>query len=166
MGKYDAVISKLERLPAEYREGGAAYQERINQAKTAEAFPDRTATGLMIKYAECRKKVDDLEDQLSAANLMVEAAAQLLVEVYEGEGLQSQRIGGVGTVRVEYKPHASVTNKEEFHAWCLENGFGPQMHLMWQTTNSIAKEKILNAEEPPPGVKVFNKPTPVLTREK
>lgn len=166
MGKYDSVIAKLERLPAEYREGGAAYQERINQAKTQEEFPDRSASGLMIKYADCRRVIDDLEEKLSEAKVLVEAASQLLVEVYEGEGLQSQRIGGVGTVRVEYKPHASVVNKEEFHEWCLANGFGPQMHLMWQTTNSIAKEKILNAEEPPPGVKVFNKPTPVLTREK
>ena len=166
MGKYDAILANLPRYPVELQDGGANRQYEIDQLKTDENFPDQTPSGLLVRYADIRREKESLEDQVSEQNRMLEAASQLLLAVYEGKGITSLQVKGVGTVRAQYEPYSSVTDKEAFHEWCLQNGFGPQMQLAWQTMNSVSKERLLNAEEPPPGVTVYVKPKPVLTREK
>ena len=166
MGKYDAVLASLPRFPAELQDGGSNRQFEIDQLKTDENFPDRTPSGLLVRYASIRKEKEELEEGVKEKNTLLAAAEQLLLAVYEGEGITSLQVKGIGTVRTQYEPYSSVTDKEAFHEWCLQNGFGPQMQLAWQTMNSVSKERLLNAEEPPPGITVYVKPKTVLTREK
>ena len=167
MGKFDEIVGGLARIPPEIRysgSGGLNYQYKIDQAK--EKFTDRTPSVLITMYADLRAIADAKEDEAKELRVQVEAAAQLLMEVYEGEGITSLKIKDVGTFRTDFVPYSHVANKEEYHAWCLESGFGPQMTLPWQTTNSVTKERILSGQDAPPGVDVYVKPTPVFTREK
>jgi len=76
------------------------------------------------------------------------------------------KVKGVGVIRTDYLPHTYILDKPAYHQWCIDNGFLDQMQLSWQTTNSTMKEKLLSGEELPDCVEVYNKPTPVFTREK
>lgn len=167
MGKFDALIPGLKKLPLEIRyisSGGVKYQEKVEGAK--EEFTDRKASVLLAKYGELRAEADQKEIELKAASLKVEALAQLLSEVYEQEGITNLRVAGVGTFRTDFEPYSHVVEKNKYHEWLMENGFGPQLTLPWQTTNSVTKERLLSGEEAPPGVEVYLKVKPVFTREK
>lgn len=163
MGKFDA-FSNLPRIPHDLREGGTNYQFLVEKIK--DTFQDRRPSFLITAYSETRAVVEELEEKLSEAKLRVEAAAQLLVEAYEGEGITSLKVAGVGTVRIQLTPYSHVKDRETYQQWCLENNFLPQMQIPWSTTNSTVKERLLAGEEPPPGVDVFIKTQVFLTREK
>ena len=167
MGKYDSVVQDLNKLPPEIRysdAGGANYQYAVEQEKLN--WQDHTPSVLISQYAEQRALAEEKEEEAKALRLKVEAISQLLMEVYEAEGITSLKVKGVGTMRTDYPPYSKVVDREAFHQWCLDNGFGPQMNLPWQTTNSVVKERLLTGMDVPPGVDVYVKPTPVFSREK
>lgn len=169
MGKYDGVVQGLEKLPPEVRYasmGGVKYHEKVEAAKLADEFQDHTPTVLLTLYADLRRQAEEKEEEVKALNVRVEAAAQLLVEAYEMNSIDSLNVKKVGTLRTDYVPHTHVTDKAAFHQWCIDNGFEPQMSLPWQTVNSVMKEKLLSGEEVPECVSVYVKPTPVFTRDK
>lgn len=167
MGKYDAVVKTLPKLPPEVRyseQGGLSYQEKINKAK--EKIDAREPDQLLLLYASARAEAERLEEELSTASLIVEATGQMLMDACEAKGIDSIKVKGAGTLRPDYKPHVKIVDKAAFHEWCLQNGFEAQMDLQWNTTNSIMKERLLANEELPPGIQMYNKPTPVFTKEK
>jgi hypothetical protein len=164
VGKYDAVIANLPRLPTALKEGGNNRQFEVDQKKAE--FPDRAPSALLTAYAALRAEADTMDEKRKELGLRIEAVADLIIEIYEGEGITSLRVAGIGTVRTQFDPYARVSDPSTFRQWCLDNGFGDQMQLPWMTMNSVAKERLLANEEPPPGVEVYVKPKPVLTREK
>ena len=164
MGKYDAIVLGLEKLPPEIREGGANYQYAVDQEKLN--YGDHTPSVLIVQYADLRAQAEEKDREAKALRLRVEAISQLLMEVYEAEGITSMKVQGVGTMRTDFPPYSHVVDKETYRQWCLDNGFGPQMSLPWQTTNSVVKERLLTGQDIPPGVDVYVKPTPTFTREK
>jgi hypothetical protein len=164
-GKYDSVIKErhIPRLPMELTEGGSNRQYEIDKYK--EQIEDRSPAGLATIYADVRREADELAEKEKAIGIKLEAVAQLLIDVYEGEGISSLNVLGVGSVRTQPSLHSQVKDKELFRTWCIENGLQAQMSLPWSTANSIVKERLLNGEETP-GVDVYFKTTPVLTRAK
>lgn len=167
MGKFDQVVAGLPRITPEVRysgDGGANYQFKLDEAK--EAYQDRKPSVLLTQYARMRARVDRIESLLKKRKVQVEALSQLIVEAYEGHGITSMKVDKVGTLRTDYVPYSHVVDKSAYYTWCMENGFGPQMMLPWQTTNSVTKERLLSGEDAPPGIEVYVKPTPVFTREK
>jgi len=164
MGKYDAILKGLPKFPSELSEGWASRQREIDEAKAK--ITDRTPSTLLALYAALRSEVDRLESEKKEMGIQLEAASSLLLGAYEGEGITSLRVAGIGSVRTEPGPYAHITDKPKFHQWCLENGFGLQMQLPWQTMNNVAKERLLANQEPPEGVTVYLKDKLVLTRDR
>lgn len=165
MGKYDSLIKdkKIPRLPAELIEGGTNRQYEIDRAK--ELIEDRNPTALASLYAKVRAVVDEKEEEAKVLRTQLEAVAQLLIDVYEGEGISSLNVLGVGSIRTQPSLHTQIKDKKLFHDWCLEQGLQESMSLPWMTANSIVKERLLNGEETP-GADVYFKTVPVLTRAK
>lgn len=139
-------------------------QYEVEQAK--KLVLERTPASLVTQYAAIRRECDDMDEKARDLGIRREAVEQLLVEVYEGEGITNLNVKGVGALRTQYAPYTRVVDKAMLHAWCLSKGFGPQMSLPWMTLNSTVSEILLSGEEPPPGVDVYIKPKLVLTREK
>lgn len=169
--KYAHVINALPKMAGEE----PAYQDKVNavKAKMLEEMP-RHASAFAQKYRELRngtgrdlsdKEIDQLierigkagiEDLLSRCNLYLTAVEQLTVDQYEVEGVNFIRLEE-GSVAVQVEPYATVENHELYHQWCLAEGLLPMMALPWATTNKLAKDRLLNGEEPPPGVGIYAK---------
>ena len=164
MGKYDKVIVGLPKLswasgsPHENIE----YWEKVQLVKGE--FKGGSAV-LTKTYFKLRHERDAADEKVKALNLRLTALVGRIEELYEAEGIKNMTLLE-GTLRLDPKPHAVVEKPEEFHQWCLDNGYAPQMNLAWQTTNSLVKERLLSGEPDPPGIKVFVKTTPAFTKPK
>jgi len=161
MGKWDAVNQKLSKLPPEFREGGLEYYQRV--VLTSQEVKTRDVAELVRAWKTFKAEEKQLEVQAKAIRLRLRAYELLIEKTYEGSGITTLKLEDVGSLRVEPSPHAVVTDKETFHNWCIEEGLQASMNLLWQTTNSLIKER-LEAGEPfhdtetgeiIPGVKAF-----------
>lgn len=162
--KYAEVVKGLKKIPFELREGGQKYQDRVVEAQ--QKYSDHAPDVLAREYARIRALKDEAEQAVSAANLELEAVAQLIAEVYEEKGLETQTIKGIGTIRVDPEVFSHVTDKSAYRKWAEENGYSDQFSLHHSTTKSIVNDILLDGHEPPPGIEVYFKQKPVFTREK
>lgn len=192
MGKYDSVTKDLPKLPPDIayaEQGGAKYQAKVDDAKANLCFcgllkddpchserrfepyhvfkpVERTPSALATMYADLRREADAKEAEAKAIRLRVEAVKQLLTDAFDGEGITSLDLRGVGSFRLQSEPYTHVTDRTSFLQWCRDNGFEDQLTLPWQTTNMAMKEELLAGKEPPECVGVYLKTTPYFTREK
>lgn len=152
MGKYTHVASRLPPLqPLD-----ESYQEKVEKVKT-EIRGQIEPREFLKAYIGFRKVRDVEKDRLSAANLSLEAAAQLLIEQFEMEGVESKRLDTGEAVSIHPEPYPAVVDAEAFRAWCVEQGLERSMKLSWQSTSAIVKERLLNGEPEPPGVTAYMK---------
>jgi hypothetical protein len=111
---------------------------------------------LAFEWLNIREEEDVLKGQLKEVSLRKEAVAQILAEQYDAEGTSSLTIAGIGVVRVDPEPYASVQDPEALREWCLKQAaLSLKMKLSWPTVNALVKERALMRAGPPPGVNVF-----------
>jgi hypothetical protein len=158
MGKYDGLLSALPR-----EVDISAYQQKV-EARKAEFGGVGQPAPAARRYRELRDRKDELEDLLSVVNLDIAAAEQLLHEAYEHAGITSVKLDDGSSVRIQFEPVARIEDREAFRRWCLENGLEAQLMLPYQTTNSLVKERLLDGEPEPSGVKTYVRTKTVLTR--
>lgn len=162
-GKYAKVIDTLPRLLGT----DAPYQEKVEavkEAMRAEADYKQQGAYLAIKFAITRAEKDVVEENLKEVNLRLEAITQLMAEQYEVEGVTSLRLHTGASVRIQMEPYAVVNEREDFRLWCCSNGYERSLMLPWQTTNAITKERLLEGEPEPHGVKCYSKVKAVFTK--
>jgi hypothetical protein len=144
------------------------YQQRVEAVReeilSTHGVTWLPASVLARDYREIRDEIDAIEEQLSGANLRLEAVKQLLVQQFEVEDITSLALADGSTVRVQTEPYAQVKDKEAFRQWCLQHGFEAQMVLPWATTNSITKERLLAGKPEPEGVEASQLNKVVLRR--
>jgi hypothetical protein len=158
VGKYDKVLPTLPKLPPD----NPKFQEKVEHAKGE--FLGKGSMELAKIYRGLRAEEEILDQQVKALNVRIEACVQHMESVWEAEGLRSLKFDTGGGVGMKPQPFARVTDKEAFRDWCVKHGFGAQLSLPWQSTNSITKERLLAGEGEPPGVTAFIKTTFVLTK--
>lgn len=181
MGKYDDL--KLPRLPAEHKEGGDAYQERIDLKKAA--IEAKTPTELAARYRTVRKgqerdpqaiealldeagiylSKEELEGLVKARNLELAAVEQLLIDAYEAEDLSSLKLADGASVSTQVEPYVVVQDKAALRDWLAASGHKELLDTLvptWQTLNALLKERLAEGEEPPPGTSAFLKHKIVL----
>lgn len=107
-------------------------------------------------YLWTRRLEDVLKDLEKRKNLLLQTYIELVVDYYEIEGTTSLKLGDGEGARLEYVPHAVVKDREKFRQWCIQNGFGPQLQLAWQTTNAETKDRLAVGLPEPDGVEAFN----------
>lgn len=156
MGKFDAVVEKLPPVPREHNE----YQDRVDAVKAE--LQGRKPNELAALVVTVRNEIDDLELSKKALNLRLEALTQLTLDLFDAEGLASIKLEDGSSVSRQLEPYAGVEDKEAFRLWCLSQGLERSMHLWPATVQSMVKERLLNGEADPPGVKVFVKPKLVV----
>ncbi len=152
MGKYTSVASRLPPLQPQ----DESYQEKVEQVKT-KLRNDFEPNEILRAYIGFRKIRDEQKDKLSAANLSLEAAAQLLIEQFEVEGIESKKLETGEAVSIHPEPYPAVNDSEAFRQWCVKEGLERSMKLSWQSTAAIIKERLLNGDPEPPGVTAYVK---------
>lgn len=105
---------------------------------------------------------EGLEELLYECNMQMTAIEQMLVDQYELEDTDSIRLDTGFTVAVQREPYAQVQGREEFRQWCIDEGLENLFMLPWMTTNKITKERLLDGQPEPPGVKAFTRSKIVL----
>lgn len=147
MGKYSSVTPKLPKLVTERSE---------EVEKLTQEFRQFTVTELIKKYAWWRLKKKELEAREKEINKTIEAIVNLLIPMYEMEGVSSMRIAETGqTISVQEEPVAKVLDRDKFQAWCIENDLGRSLQLPYQTTNALVKDRLLNGQPEPDGVEAY-----------
>lgn len=156
------TLEDIPNLLAEVKERMAT----VNNVLLLAAQGKKWAAQYARVYAELRKVKEVFEAEESEVNLLIAAYEQLVVDYYEVEGVSSQAVVGLGTVRSQPEPHAQVTDRDKFRDWCVENGLMRSLNLAWQTTNAMVKERLLAGAAPPPGVEATCRTKLVFTKEK
>jgi hypothetical protein len=186
MGKYSEVVKGLERITDEKPEyqqqvevvkrsikkelEGAYYAatlaERYRKLRRGEKRIPETDEGraLVDKMVKAFGK-EGLEELLSEVNLRITAHEQLMFEQYEVEGISSLKFEDGGSLGVQDEPYPQVEDRTSYRKWCIDNGYEEMMQLHPSTTSSIVKERLVNGEDVPTGVKVFIKSKLVLRKK-
>jgi hypothetical protein len=123
-----------------------------------------TATAVAVAYASARARKDRLSKLESDINLEIEALAQILSERYEIEGVKTIGIASGYKISVQIEPYASVEDRDLLREWAMSEGLERSLTLPWQTVNAIAKERLVNGQPEPPGVKLFQKEKLVMRK--
>jgi len=116
-------------------------------------------------YRDLRKLKLVLAEQEKTTDLLIDAYFQLMEAQYEAEGITSLSMDDDGSkVRVQYEPHAKVTDKDAHRKWAIKEGLENSLMLPWQTTNALTKAALLRGDPEPDGVEAINRPKPVWTK--
>lgn len=116
-------------------------------------------------YRDLRKLKKVFAEQEKVTDLLIDAYTQLMVDQYEAEGITSLSIDDDGSVvRIQYEPHAKVTDKDAHRLWAIKEGLENSLMLPWPTTNALTKAALLRGEPEPDGVEAINRPKPVYTK--
>jgi hypothetical protein len=152
MGKWDEV---LEELPKSFGEEPArqvkidSIKQQIKQENSV--FP-QTFADLVREYAEVRRRLAKAEAEAYKIGLERSAYEQLLADQADKDETSRMVLNNGDAVTVFWEPRAKVIHKEQFRLWCVANGYEQQLQLMWSTTNSIIKERLMAGEDDPDGV--------------
>ena len=153
-GKYDAVMSKLQRFQPEDK----SYQAKVDEAK--KKITIRDAIYMATQYALLRIQKEQIEESLGKVQLQLDAHAQLLDDSMRmnakgwgtyGANENAIRLETGDVIRIEDQPTARVIDKEVYRQWCIKNGYENKLQLHTKTTESIVKERLAAGEAVPDG---------------
>ena len=152
--KYASILAKLPRFMGEEPE----YRKKVEavaDAMKAEPGFEPHAAALARTYVAFRAEKDAANDVLSEINLRIAALEALLTTQYEVEGIPSSKLLTGESVAIQPEPYPVVEDRDVYHQWCLDHGYASAMALPWMTTNAITKERLLNGEPEPAGIKCY-----------
>lgn len=159
-GKYGHIIDKLPRMFTL----DAPYQDRVTATiaqvvETAKQLGETlTPARLAQMYSEIREMKEEAESELHEINLRLEAAAQMLANEFDAQGISTIKLDNGASVQTSTLPHSVVVDKEAFRLWCIQHGYERDMVLPWMKTNAIVKERLLEGEKEPDGVEAIARP--------
>lgn len=162
-GKYKEVLAGKGKAPSK-RDINLEQRKLdiINDTDPETRAPRRTtpptASELAAMWQTQRQAKEELEDALKIVNFELEALADLLVNAYEAEGMDSIRMTDTGkAVRTQQEPHIVVEDEEAWRQWCVENGMERKLMLWPATRDSLVKDMLLQGSEDPPGIKTYSR---------
>lgn len=186
MGKYTDALKKLDKVPQLGPEGGD-FRSKVFDAKLAtptvltlvhltaaledvlvkfRACPDfqsqhegrnPVTRELIDVYVKVRRAMDTAAEVTSALEVVKTAVEERLAEQFENEGIDTLKTDDGIVVRHQPEPYAQITNPDELREWYKTEGMERALNPAWGSVNALTKERLLAAQEPPPGVTLFNK---------
>lgn len=176
-GKYAKVIDNLPR----YQGDDPRYQEKVEAVKAAILAESGSsfipASNLAYRFRKLRGDDDSilraprerieaiieefgrdgLDEIVKEVNLRIEAIQQLMTDQFEVEDLSGVRMADGGLVSQIKEPYPKVEDKSKFLKWCIDNGLSNQLSLHVKTMESIVKQRLLDGEPEPDGVRAYFK---------
>jgi hypothetical protein len=104
-----------------------------------------------------RKMKKGFEAEVSQIDTEMQACSQLLVEQLQDQDVQKVTLSTGETVFLETSVYPSVTDKTALRLWVIAQGMEEILSVHSQTLIGLTKERLNAGEEPPPGVKAYNK---------
>lgn len=160
--KYEDVLKDVPRLPEL-----ESQREKVEELKRALAedpnFIPLRASRLAVLYSEIREQKEQIQEQLSAVQVRLDAVTSLLIDCMDVEGITSLQLETGRSVSTWPEPYANIVDRDAFREWCLAEGLGRSMTLHPSTISALVKQRLLSGEPEPPGVKVYSKDVIRLT---
>lgn len=165
-GKYAHITSRLPKFVDPDTDRVTILTATIQAIKdeTSKAGRHLNASYVATQYETIRLEKTEVEEKLFDLNFQIQAFEQLLNDYYEVEGITSLKLDSGCSVRIQYEPYANVVDRQAFRQWCLSQGFEDQMQLHPSTTQALVKERLLDGENEPDGVKAYVKSKIVYTK--
>lgn len=104
------------------------------------------------KLKEAKEKKNE---ELKAINSEIEIIERELISEMETDGVDKLSIAGIGTASVSTKNIPSVSNMEEFVAWCYENNRTDMIQS--RVSSKVCTEYIEETNELPAGIYLYPK---------
>ena len=161
MGKWDGLRGVLPPLQSPNEAAGSEWWGKV-RAGADELKQNLTKEQIARNLAATRDELDALEDQVSDLQRQRAQYELALAEVMEDGGEAMFKLDSGASFSVQVEPYAKVADRDVLRDWLISNGFLEQLALPWQTLNSVAKQRLEDGEEPPPGVELFLKRKVVL----
>lgn len=166
MGKWTDLRGKYPALPPKGDEEG--YEAQVNAAVEKMKGQYQSYEMPCHVLAELKAKKGELEEEIKAIGVQVEALNRVIFEMFETRGIANVRLEGVGLVTLTDEPYPSVVDKEKLNTWLREQGLGGLIipTVNFQTLKATIKERITEGKPLPEDdtVKVFLK-TSVLIKK-
>lgn len=172
MGKYAAILPKLEHLPPQ----DPGYQAKVDRLKAALTEAGYTsAPKLANKYRLLRSEKEHFKSELYTTEMYLAACEQLLVASNQADdpdwgqyGATSNmlRLANGDKIEVRAEPYAAIEDRDKVREWAIKEGLERLLALPWQTLNDQMKQRLLKGESEPDGVKAFYINKIVFTRNK
>lgn len=158
-GKYAEIT---DRLPT-WQQEEPTYQAKVD-AKKREIYEEigdaLSSASIAILYKRIRQDKEAAEKILYDINIEMNAITQMLVDRYEIDEITSMKLETGDSVSIHYEPYAVVEDKEKIWEWCRANGYEREMQLSWNTLNAITKERLIQGQPEPDGVRAYTRVKP------
>lgn len=136
------------------------YEKVKALAKSIAEEDENDRTKLSNRLARLKEEKKQIEKDEKDCNLQIDAVEEVLLSQFEKSEESLFRIitdEGERSIFVTYEPYSTVVDWEAFDEWIKENDLEDMYTVHTKTLNSAVKERLLNAEPEPPGIKVFLK---------
>jgi hypothetical protein len=168
VGKYDKVNVGLTKLVPVEDPDKPGFRAKVDEQKAELRAGKPTPDQLALAYRVLRLERDELDAELKKNNVELTAVCEVMEDAFESRGIDSIKLKGDGsdsyTIGMQQEPYAKVEDREKFHGFIVVEGLQGQMTFPWATTNAMTKERLLNGEPEPPGVKAYLKTTWVMRK--
>jgi hypothetical protein len=154
-----SVTEKLrqlkQKLGLQEKQEDQGWQAKIDLYK--EAMTDLETPELARRFSIARARKRQLEEEVSLCSTEMEAMSQLLVQNLQNSETQSVHLNTGETVFVQIEVYPANVDKDQLRAWVMVEGMLELLTVNYQTLAGLTKERLINGQEPPPGVEVFLK---------
>jgi len=159
MGKWSHLKSTLPPLP----DPDPKHAELVEKTKEGLSKKHETIASIVDFYTTVRNKKDEIKITLSAVQIMIDAAENIIKDRYEAQGLTKMTLESGETISVSPEPHAIVIDQALMVEWAKEEGLESKLTIPWMTLNSHLKGLLSDGKKEQPGVKAYIR-TKVLFR--
>jgi hypothetical protein len=158
--KYDHVTANLPRAPIEDPDDehkDESFEQKVLARQAELAASGYSTAGLARLYRQTKQQQDELNAQLKKLNVEKMALLTLIVNAFEGEGIDMLRVTDDEGFKVSWtrEPHVKVEDRDAVRKWAIEEGLERSLQLPWQTLNKLTKERLIAGGTEPPGTKAF-----------
>lgn len=150
MGKWSELKKKYPAAPV----GDPNYQAKVDVVKNV--LLGKNDDQVRDRYVEALQSKENLKEQLSLANLEIEACEQVFVSRLEGRGQTNVTFADGLQLYLLDKPSFKITNSLEFVKWLRDpqNQAEYPLSVNPQTMSSRCKARLEAGSPLPPGVEL------------
>lgn len=159
MGKYTKLRGSLPRF-----ENEPSWQARVDALKAeilcgGENSEDANAQIILGMLCAAKLEKRRLEALLSDQTAQIEATCQILVAIFESDGVEKLTAASGVTASLKDEVYPSVEDREKFFAYIKKTRQTNLLSVHHQTMKALVNEMLLAGKPAPPGIKATLKTT-------
>jgi len=143
-GKWTNLKGKYEKTPLGSMSGldDPGFLERVEQLKVE--FGELPQADLMKAHRVETNEKSELGDKLKETNARIEAIGQLLIDIFNSQGVSSVKTEDSQSLYISVEPHVTVQDREALYAYIESK---PELEYLWATNHMTLSSWVKNLLE-------------------